>query len=119
LDAVSPQLNFALSELAVIERLFPSLSDLPTYKEELRKLTRASNELLFGIVESMADAFVKGTAHEWSPASLRNACQGFVKGLLEIRNGFIGRHQSRLLHALHEEACWRASYRQNAVASSP
>jgi radical SAM superfamily enzyme YgiQ (UPF0313 family) len=116
LDAVSPQLNFALSELAVIERLFPSLNDLPSYKEELRKLTRASNELLFGIVESMADTYANGTAHEWSPASLRRACQGFVKGLLEIRNGFIARHQGKLLHALHEEAQWRASYKQSAAS---
>jgi radical SAM superfamily enzyme YgiQ (UPF0313 family) len=112
LDAVSPQLNFALSELAVIERLFPALPDLPAYKEGLRKLASASNALLFNIVETMADAFMHSTEHDWSAKKLRASCHGFVEELLALRNGFVARHQNTLLSALREEAQWREAYVQ-------
>jgi radical SAM superfamily enzyme YgiQ (UPF0313 family) len=54
LEALSPTLNFVWSELAVMERLFPRLPDLSTYRQELQDITAVSNNLLFQVVEDIS-----------------------------------------------------------------
>jgi anaerobic magnesium-protoporphyrin IX monomethyl ester cyclase len=100
IHALSPQLNFAWSELAVMERLYPPLAGLADYKDTLREITRASNDLLFRVVEDMSYVFSKGTAHVWSAAALEAECKGFRERFLEERNTFVLRNQAVLLQAL-------------------
>lgn len=101
--ALSPQLNWAWNEIAVMERLFPSLPDLPRYKTAIREITRASNEVLFGVVEDLLDAAAQPRPAAWTTARLRAAQQTFLERFLSERNGFIGRHQQVLMEALHPE----------------
>jgi len=56
LESVSQTLNVAWSELAVMERLFPSLPGIGRYRATLQNITRISNTLLFQVVDEMADA---------------------------------------------------------------
>jgi radical SAM superfamily enzyme YgiQ (UPF0313 family) len=98
--SLSPQINIAWSEVAVLERLFPPLPDMAAYKTALRQLTRASNDILFQIVEDTSRSFSDNTVNPWSKDLLDTECQRFLNALLELRNGFILRHQDTLLAAL-------------------
>lgn len=66
-DALSPQLNWAWNEVAVMEHLFPDLPNLSEYKTVLRSITRDSNALLFHLVEDVSYAFSDTRPHDWSP----------------------------------------------------
>jgi hypothetical protein len=101
--SLSPQINIAWSEVAVLERLFPPLHDMSSYKQALRQLTRASNDILFQIVEDTSRAFSRNIDNPWSRELLDAECRRFLDTLLELRNGFILRHQETLLRALPEK----------------
>jgi radical SAM superfamily enzyme YgiQ (UPF0313 family) len=98
--SLSPQINIAWSEIAVLDRLFPPMQDMPSYKTALRELTRASNDVLFQIVEDTSHAFDENIDNPWSKELLDKECSRFLNTLLELRNGFILRHQDELLRAL-------------------
>lgn len=102
--ALSPQLSWAWNEVAVLERLFPTLPDLPAYKQALRRITGASNNLLFQVVEDTADAYAAGGTSSWSAAALEQRCQAFLADLLQERNSFIARNQKVLLEQLQQDA---------------
>jgi radical SAM superfamily enzyme YgiQ (UPF0313 family) len=101
LEALSPTLNFVWSELAVMERLFPLLPDLPAYRDVLRDVTAGSNNLLFRVVEEVASVYADGAEPTWSADALREKCEGFLGRMLEARNSFVARNQTVLLQALH------------------
>ena len=101
--ALSPQLDWAWHEVAVLQRLFPVLDDFTTYTDALRSMTARSNELLFTVVEEMADVFEHGLDTSWSDETLESRCRDFLAELLAERNEFIGRHQDVLLEALGEK----------------
>lgn len=107
--ALSPQLNWAWNEIAVMDRLFPTLSELPEYKRRLSAVTRASNEVLFSVVEDLLDAAETGRGATWTTAKLDAERKRFLAQLLTERNGFVGRHQRVLLQALHPEAVQEAA----------
>jgi radical SAM superfamily enzyme YgiQ (UPF0313 family) len=98
--SLSPQINIAWSEVAVLERLFPPLADMQDYKSALRALTQASNAVLFLIVEDTARAFCDNAPNPWTKALLDRECEQFLNRLLELRDGFMLRHQDELLGAL-------------------
>ena len=98
--ALSPQLDWAWHEVAILERLFPPLSDLDRYKQHLRTITRESNDMLFTVVEEMAQAHEQGTRETWSEDKIESQCQAFLHCLLFERNEFVYRHQEMLLQAL-------------------
>jgi radical SAM superfamily enzyme YgiQ (UPF0313 family) len=104
LESVSQTLNIAWSELAVMERLFPSLPGIGQYRAILQNITRTSNTLLFQVVEEMADAYMGDAPHGWSAKRLRPCCQGFVDTFLTERNAFVLANQEILLAALHEDS---------------
>lgn len=104
LEALSPTLNFAWSELAVMERLFPRLPDLPLYRETVQQITAASNNLLFQVVEDMSFVYSDGRPMIWSARALRPECQGFLEQLLDARNGFVAQNQDILMQALRQPA---------------
>jgi anaerobic magnesium-protoporphyrin IX monomethyl ester cyclase len=98
--ALSPSINFAWNEVAILERLFPALPDTEAYKKELRRITRQSNDLLFGIVEDLCDAYEAGSPHQWSATALQSECGEFLERLVLERNRFIARHQRVLMDVL-------------------
>jgi radical SAM superfamily enzyme YgiQ (UPF0313 family) len=109
-DSLSPKINIALNEIAVLERLFPPLADMDQYKRELRELTAASNSVLFDIVESTAWAFEQGTPFRWNRDMVERECDRFLSELVEMRDGFMLRHQDELLNALAQRKAMPAVY---------
>lgn len=103
-QALSPQLSWAWNEVAILEHLFPSLPDLPAYKEALRGVTGASNNLLFQVVDDTAEAYAHGGTSPWSAEALEQRCQGFLADLLMERNTFIAQNKKVLLDRLEQDA---------------
>ena len=101
--ALSPQLNWAWNEFAVMERLFPSLPGLNDYQEALRQVTQSSNEVLFSVVENLLDFVQKGTSVTWTNAKLEVERHKFLEQLLRERNRFVAQHQKVLLRSLRSE----------------
>jgi anaerobic magnesium-protoporphyrin IX monomethyl ester cyclase len=103
-DALTPQLNWAWNELAVIRQLFPKLPDSDEYEAALRRITRQSNEKLFEVVERVATLHETGHGRAPDPQALRRHCAAALKVLLRERNGFIARNQDVLMRALQRAA---------------
>ena len=114
--SLSPQINIAWSEVAVLERLFPPLGDMTEYKHALRDLTSACNRVLFRIVEDTARAFAEEQPNRWTKELLDRECELFLSRLLDLRDGFMLRHQNELLRALRREAIAEAAATSLAVA---
>jgi radical SAM superfamily enzyme YgiQ (UPF0313 family) len=102
-EALSPQLNYAWDEVAIMELLFPAVQGLTTYKESLREVTRESNEALFQIVEDISYLHTDGRPTRWNSDELRSQCHRFVTRLVENRNTFILRNQDVLLETLQRD----------------
>jgi anaerobic magnesium-protoporphyrin IX monomethyl ester cyclase len=102
--ALSPQLNWVWNEVAIIERLFPRLQGMPEYKQRVREITQASNDLLFRVVEDMSYAYSDGAASQLSASDLQARCRQWVEDLVRERNDFIFGRQQTLLAALQDDA---------------
>jgi anaerobic magnesium-protoporphyrin IX monomethyl ester cyclase len=101
--ALSPQLNFAWDEIAIIELLFPAVPGLLEYKETLRGITSNSNEALFQVIEDTSYVFSDGRPKRWSANELQLQCENFVDRLVTNRNEFIGRNEELLLRTLNSD----------------
>jgi hypothetical protein len=99
-QALTPQLNWAWTEAALIGRLYPALPDLVDYQAQLAHITADSNELLFSTVERVADVHEHGIGQLPQAGLLRRRCETTLNVLLEHRNAFMLRHQDLLLRAL-------------------
>lgn len=110
LEALSPKLNYAWNEVAVIERLFPALDGLAEYKETLSDITRSANELLFRVVEELSYVYSDGHPDTWSADALKVQCQSFFDYFLERRDAFVYGNQEVLLEALHREVELQAAH---------
>jgi anaerobic magnesium-protoporphyrin IX monomethyl ester cyclase len=102
--ALSPQLNFAWDEVAILEQLFPAVPDLLEYKQALRGITAESNEVLFKIVEDICDVFTLGAKKTWHVADLKTMSKKFVERLVTTRDEFVLRNQDMLLETLRRDA---------------
>jgi anaerobic magnesium-protoporphyrin IX monomethyl ester cyclase len=100
LKALSPQIKYAWSEVAVIERLYPSVGDLPTYRAKLQNITRASNGVLCDVVEGLAHDFMAGRKISYSQQALHEQCGQFVDDLLSCRNAFIRQSRAEIERTL-------------------
>ncbi|HML14512.1 MAG TPA: radical SAM protein [Xanthobacteraceae bacterium] len=100
LKALSPQIKYAWTEVAVIERLYPSVRDLPTYRAKLQGITRASNAVLCDVVEGLAHDFMAGRKLSYSQQALHEQCGRFVDDLLSSRNAFIRQGKAEIERAL-------------------
>jgi anaerobic magnesium-protoporphyrin IX monomethyl ester cyclase len=107
-EALSPQLNYAWNEVAVIERLFPTLPDLPDYKRKLAGITQVTNDLLFRVVDDISYVYSDGKPNNWSTEILRRRCRVFLSRLLDERNSFIYGNQEVLLEALQRDGALEA-----------
>ena len=102
--ALSPQLNWAWHETAVMERLFPPLPDMTAYKKTLARVTRESNALLLRLAEDLSYVYSDGAPDVWSTATLREQCDRLREELVDERDCFVASHQAVLLKALDETA---------------
>ncbi len=102
LEALSPNLKFAVSEYAVMERLTPWLPGLAAYRSSVQAVTRESNEVLFGIVEELADSARAGRRAAVQADALAAQCRGFLDRLVGDRNAFVVRNEQALVDALVE-----------------
>jgi radical SAM superfamily enzyme YgiQ (UPF0313 family) len=100
LRAVSPQLKFAWTEFAVVERLYPRVRDLALYEQALRRITRRSNAVLLDVVEELVHAFTQGRPANCSAETLQVESGVLVEDLLRERREFILRNQDILLQSL-------------------
>jgi radical SAM superfamily enzyme YgiQ (UPF0313 family) len=104
--ALSPEINRAWHEVAVLEALFPRIADMRAYKDWLRALTQSSNHLLLQVVEDTSRAFTGGGKIWWSRDQLQAECKCYYDELLRERDAFIGRHQDELMNALGMQAAY-------------
>ena len=100
LRALSPQLKYAWSEVAVIERLYPTVRGLSSYRAKLQDLTRASNAVLCDVVEGLARDFMADRKAAHSQGVLHEQCDRFVDDLLASRNAFILQGQAEIVRTL-------------------
>jgi len=98
--ALTMQLEWAHTEVAVIRSLFPALPDTDQYEAVLRDLTAGANARLFEVVEAVADVHEHRRGRLPDPHALRGYCAEILETLLTERDAFIGRNQDVLLRAL-------------------
>ena len=99
-EGLSMQLKTAWHELAVLERLFPPIAEFPVYRQELRRVTRESNDFLLRVVEDLCAEFADGAASPWHAREVDEARERFVDQLLTARNSFVARNQEALLASI-------------------
>lgn len=104
LQALSPQLKFAWAEVAILERLMGELDGLPEYRERLREITAAGNEVLFDVVEQLVGVCRDGRAMTASRAALAASSREYVRRLVGQRDAFVLANQDALLAALEPVA---------------
>jgi anaerobic magnesium-protoporphyrin IX monomethyl ester cyclase len=104
IEALTPQLQYAKSELAVLKALFPPLPALERYERRLKRLTQSANEVLFRVVEDLLNRFAEGRPNPWSPKLVARECRSYRDSLVRERNAFIAGNQSTLLGALETNA---------------
>jgi radical SAM superfamily enzyme YgiQ (UPF0313 family) len=104
LRALSPQLKFAWSELAIMERLTPDLPGLSGYRARLEQITAASNAILFDVVLELADVCEAGVEPAIDRDALAEQAADFVDELLYERNSFVAVNQDELLRVLEPAA---------------
>jgi len=100
---LSPQLKFAWNEVGIMERLFPPLPDMAEYQETLRGITAQSNEMLFRVVEDMAETVLNGAPLRWTTEILRAECLRFLDEFHRERDAFVLRNQPLLLQVLRAD----------------
>ena len=99
-EALSIQLKWAWHEVAVIERLFPAIAEMPSYRGRLREITAASNVFLLHVVEDLSWSFSDGRFNPWSSAEVEAKRIQFLNDLLYERNVFVERNQATLQEGL-------------------
>jgi anaerobic magnesium-protoporphyrin IX monomethyl ester cyclase len=102
IEALTPQLQYAKSEVDVMEALFPPLPGFDEYKATLRGITRSANELLFQVVEDTSYVYSDGKPDLWTPEAVKRKCVAFQELLIRERNDFVSRNQDIFMQALKE-----------------
>lgn len=102
--ALSPALNWAWNEVAVIESLFPRLDGLRDYRRQLAELTAESNTMVLGLVGDLVDRHEKGRRLDWAPRDLGRAAEQIGGRLIGARNAFIWQNTRQMIEALETRA---------------
>ena len=100
LEAVTLQLANAWHEVAVMERLFPSLPGMANYRKTLRRITKKSNDLLLNVVEDLSHVFSDGKANPWIPEQIEDSRKRILKEFITARDAFVSKNEEILLDAL-------------------
>jgi radical SAM superfamily enzyme YgiQ (UPF0313 family) len=99
-DSLSPTLNWAWNEVAILEGLFPALKGMADYRQNLAALTARSNEAVLDAVLEMADAHEAGRASRVRASDMALLSAELGQKLAGTRDGFIRAHQGLLVEAL-------------------
>lgn len=94
--ALSPSLNWAWDEFAVLARFFPALAGLESYRRALARLTAAANRVVLGAMDTLASHHETGSAAP-DEAQLTETARDLNQRLLNLRNAFVFRHQEKIL----------------------
>lgn len=100
LEAVTLQLANAWHEVAVMDRLFPSLPGMINYKKTLRRITKKSNDLLLNVVDDLSYVFSDGKANPWIPEQVEDSRRKILKEFITARDAFVSKNEEILLEAL-------------------
>jgi anaerobic magnesium-protoporphyrin IX monomethyl ester cyclase len=103
LEAVTVQLSTAWHEVAVMQRLFPSLPGMRRYQNKLRQITRHSNNLLLDAVEELTYAYSDNRAIDLHPETIEASRKQVLEDLLVERDAFVVENQDRLLERLRQD----------------
>ena len=98
--ALSPVINWAWNEVAILDALFPRLGGMPAYRRDLAALTAGANRMVLGAVAELADKHETGTRTTFSSRGLRTEAERIAARLVARRNDFVVAHQKRLSEAL-------------------
>ncbi|MGD1878179.1 MAG: B12-binding domain-containing radical SAM protein [Kiloniellaceae bacterium] len=107
-QALSPALNWAWNEVAILERLFPGLGGLDGYKADLRKLTAASNDMVLDVVEDLVAVHAEGRSRRWRDGDVAARAETFGGDLLRLRDGYIQGQQDVIIAALQADGALAA-----------
>lgn len=99
-QALSPMLNWAWNEVAVLEGLFPRLDGMPDYRAALARITATSNAEVLDAVEALAAAHEAGRRAIDRAGALGRSAERLGARLVETRNRFVASHQTTLLASL-------------------
>lgn len=103
LEAVTVQLSTAWHEVAVMQRLFPSLPGMRQYKTKLSAITKRSNNLLLDVVEDLTYAYSDGREIKWKPEDVEASRQQVLDDLIAQRDEFVLANEEVLLATLRRE----------------
>jgi hypothetical protein len=101
--SLSPQLDWAWHEVAIIERMFKGVTGFEFYRDRLSSITKSANEMLFDLVEEMSFAHETGRAGAYDTDEIEFECRGLNDKLLAARNEFVYSNQSLMLRVLGVE----------------
>ncbi len=99
-SALSPAINWAWNEVAIMRAFSPGLEGLAGYARDLARLSAQANARIFELVEQLCAHHQEGSAITLSPEGFAREAAGIGARLLDLRNGFIGRNQHSLLALL-------------------
>jgi hypothetical protein len=100
---VTLQLSNAWHEVAVMDRLFPSLPGFDEYTQTLRRITADSNRLLLNVVEDLSYTFSNGRENRWIADEVEESRKAILEEFIDERDDFVARHEATLLAALGQE----------------
>jgi radical SAM superfamily enzyme YgiQ (UPF0313 family) len=100
LEAVTLQLANAWHEVAVMERLFPSLPGMINYRKTLRRITKKSNDLLLNVVDDLSYVFSDGKTNPWIPEQVEDSRKKILTEFITARDAFVSKNEEILLEAL-------------------
>ena len=100
LEAVTLQLANAWHEVAVMERLFPSLPGMTNYQKTLRRITKKSNDLLLTSSKICHMCSLTEKRTPGSPSRWRTSRKRILKEFITARDAFVSRNEEILLDAL-------------------
>lgn len=98
--SLSPQLDWAWHEVAVIERMFHGVTGFQFYRDKLSAITKAANDLLFDLVEEMSYAHENGRPARYDVKELEFECHDLATKLVTTRNEFVYVNQRVMLETL-------------------
>ncbi len=101
--SLSPQLDWAWHEVAIVERMFKGVTGFDFYRDRLRAITKSANEMLFDLVEEMSFAHETGRPGNYDAKEIEFECHGLNAKLLAARNEFVYTNQSLMLKVLGVE----------------
>lgn len=102
--ALSPALNWAWNEVAILEGLFPQLAGMPAYRRDLMRITAESNRQVLDAVRSLADKHEHGASTQITGRALAARAGRLGGQLMHLRDGFIQSHKAALVDHLAKQA---------------